>query len=455
MTDSITALHRLHVAELERRYAPLFERFALDVLVVHAGTQQKKTRYDDQYWPLRPNPHFQHWLPLEEAGALLALRPSKKPVLWRSTAFDFWEAAARIERSIFEPFEVHEVDGPLPFASVREAGERGLFLGEDDAVAASLGLGRADANADLLAAVDALRVRKTPYEIACLAEANRRACLGHQAVGDQFATGDFSELELHLAYLRATGQDDAETPYKNIVALGAAGATLHYVRYDHGRRVQGTDSLLVDAGACFRGYCSDITRTHVRGSGDLAATFRALIEGVDRFQQILIDRAVAGRPYESLHDESHALLASLLVDSKLFHGDAELAVSSGLTRALLPHGLGHSLGLQCHDVGCASITPRADNPFLRNTSIIAPDQCFTIEPGIYVIERLLAPFRAHAAIGALVNWKLLDALSPFGGIRVEDDLVVESTGACRNLTRPHFVSSPKGAAARDGAVFLA
>jgi Xaa-Pro dipeptidase len=101
------------------------------------------------------------------------------------------------------------------------------------------------------------------------------------------------------------------------------------------------------------------------------------------------------------------------------------------------------------------MTPRADNPFLRNTSIIAPDQCFTIEPGFYVIERLLAPFRAHAAVGALINWKLLDALSPFGGIRVEDDLVVESAGACRNLTRPHFASGPDGAAARDGSGFLA
>lgn len=430
-------LHRDHVAEIARRYAPLFARFGLDALVVHSGTAQKKTRYDDQYWPLRPNPHFQHWLALEEAGALLVVRPGRKPVLWRSTAFDFWEAPARVDRAMLEPFDVREVAGPIPFAEVVSAGERALYLGEDDAMAAELGLARADANASLLASIDALRVAKTPYERACLAEANRVACLGHAAVRDQFLSGDFSELELHLAYLRATGQDDAETPYKNIVALGAAGATLHYVRYDHGRRTLPTDSLLVDAGACHRGYCSDITRTYARGHGAVAETFRALVAGVDTFQQTLIAHASVGRGYESLHDEAHEHLARLLVEARIFRGTADEALSSGFTRALLPHGLGHSLGLQCHDVGCASIKPRPDNPFLRNTSVIAPDQCFTIEPGVYVIEPLLRPFRT-AEIAARIDWELLDALAPFGGVRIEDDLVVRAEGPCENLTRAHL-----------------
>jgi Xaa-Pro dipeptidase len=431
----VATLHRAHVEEIGRRYEPLFARFALDSLVVHAGAPQKKTRYDDQYWPLRPNPHFQHWLSLEEAGALLVLKPSAKPALWRSTAFDFWDAPARVDRTMLEPFEVHEVAGPLPHHAIGIGLGRALYLGEDDAVAAALGLARADANAELLAAIDALRVRKTPYEIACLREANRRACLGHAAVRDQFLSGDFSELELHLAYLRATGQDDADTPYKNIVALGEACATLHYVRYDHGRRTQPTDSLLVDAGACFRGYCSDITRTYARGEGALAETFLGLVEGVDTFQRALVDTARAGRGYESLHDESHARLGELVVRAGIFRGSPESAVTTGFTRALLPHGLGHSLGLQCHDVGCATVKPRPDNPFLRNTSVIEADQCFTIEPGFYVIAPLLARFRGDAHVAPLVDWDLLDRLGAFGGIRVEDDLVVGADGACENLTR--------------------
>jgi Xaa-Pro dipeptidase len=434
----LATLHRAHVEELGRRYEPLFARFGLDALVVHVGTAQKKTRYDDQYWPLRPNPHFQHWLALEEAGALLVVKPGARPALWRSTAFDFWDAPARVDRAMLEPFEVHEVAGPLPHAAIAAPLGRALYLGEDDAIAAALGLARADANGELLAAVDALRVRKTPYEIACLREANRRACLGHAAVRDQFLSGDFSELELHLAYLRATGQDDADTPYKNIVALGEAGATLHYVRYDHGRRAQPTDSLLVDAGACFRGYCSDITRTYARGDGALAETFRGLIDGVDRFQRALVDGARAGRGYENLHDESHAHLGALVASAGIFRGAADLAVSSGFTRALLPHGLGHALGLQCHDVGCATVKPRPDNPFLRNTSVIDADQCFTIEPGFYVITPLLARFRQDPTVAPLVDWSLLDGLGAFGGIRIEDDLVVGAGGACENLTRAYL-----------------
>jgi Xaa-Pro dipeptidase len=436
---SLPRLHRAHVDELGRRYAPLFARFGVDALVVHSGTAQRKTRYDDQYWPLRPNPHFQHWLALEEAGALLVVRPARTTVLWRSTTFDFWEAPARVDRAMLEPFEVREVTGALPLAEIVASGERALYLGEDDAMAALLGLARADANAELLAAIDALRVAKTPYEVACLAEANRVACLGHAAVRDQFNSGDFSELELHLAYLRATGQDDAETPYKNIVALGAASATLHYVRYDHGRRTLPTDSLLVDAGACHRGYCSDITRTYARGHGATAEAFRALIAGVDEFQRTLNTNAHVGRGYESLHDEAHEHLGRLVVESRIFLGTAEEAVSSGFTRALLPHGLGHSLGLQCHDVGCASVKPRPDNPFLRNTSVIAPDQCFTIEPGIYFIEPLLKPFRG-GALASRIDWRLVDALAPFGGIRIEDDLVVLGSGPCDNLTRAHLAS---------------
>jgi Xaa-Pro dipeptidase len=81
-------------------------------------------------------------------------------------------------------------------------------------------------------------------------------------------------------------------------------------------------------------------------------------------------------------------------------------------------------------VGCALRPPKKENPFLRNTAEIAPRQVFTIEPGIYFIEALLAPLRGSPDI----DWKLVDALAPFGGVRIEDDIVVEDRGI-RNLTR--------------------
>jgi Xaa-Pro dipeptidase len=81
-------------------------------------------------------------------------------------------------------------------------------------------------------------------------------------------------------------------------------------------------------------------------------------------------------------------------------------------------------------VGCGLRPPRGDNPFLRNTTDVAPEQVFTIEPGLYFIGALLGPFRPSPDI----DWKLVDALSLFGGIRIEDDVVVHDSGI-RNLTR--------------------
>ena len=96
---------------------------------------------------------------------------------------------------------------------------------------------------------------------------------------------------------------------------------------------------------------------------------------------------------------------------------------SGFDRALL----------QTHDVGCAVIKPKTENPFLRNTSPIAEGQVFTIEPGLYFVDSLLAPLRAGPE-GKLVDWNLVEALSPLGGIRIEDDVLVTSAGT-RNFTR--------------------
>jgi len=101
---------------------------------------------------------------------------------------------------------------------------RVAFVGEDTTRAERWGIRQVNPEG-LVKALDALRVKKTPYEVMCLAEANRRASAGHRAVLEAFRAGEASELDLHLLYLRATAQDDPETPYKNIVALNEASRT--------------------------------------------------------------------------------------------------------------------------------------------------------------------------------------------------------------------------------------
>lgn len=417
----IASLHRAHVEKLSQGTAAALEKWGYSALLIHSGTAVKRTGADDQYWPLRPTPHFQHWLPLAEPGCVLTVAPGRPPRLYRPADRSFWEAPAPPESDHFwGSFEVSTTRADIPAGRV-------AFVGDDAHAAEALGVTVVNPP-DLLRELDALRVRKTPYEVECLAEANRRAARGHEELRRLFQEADCSELELHLAFLGATRQDDAETPYKNIVALGKHAATLHHIAYE--KRAQPAQSMLLDAGACFGGYCSDVTRTWVKGGGAAASAFKHLVAGVEAMQQRLCGLVRVGLPFEELHDESHRQVAGILREVGVSKLPADELLSRGVTRAFYPHGLGHSLGLQCHDVGCALRPPRADNPFLRNTTHIAEDQVFTIEPGIYFIDALLAPLRNSPDI----DWKLVDALAALGGVRIEDDVVVRANGI-RNLTR--------------------
>ena len=417
----LAALHQAHVEKLSQRTAAALEKAGFTALLIHSGSPLKRTEADDQYWPLRPTPHFQHWLPLAEAGCSLLVVPGRRAQLFRPLEQSFWEAPAAPESDHFwGSFEV-------PAGKPSPPPGRVAFVGDDLRAAAELGI-EAVNPPDLVRALDALRVHKTPYEVECLAEANRRAARGHEELRRLFHGADRAELELHLSFLGATRQDDAETPYKNIVALGKHAATLHHIAY--GKRAQPAGSLLVDAGASFAGYCSDITRTWVKGGGALSASYAQLVEGLEAMQQRLCASVRVGIAYEELHDQSHREAAGVLREVGISRLPPDELVARGITRAFYPHGLGHSLGLQCHDVGCALRPPRRDNPFLRNTTTIEPDQVFTIEPGIYFIDALLAPLRNSPDI----DWKLVDGLAAFGGVRIEDDVVVEPVGI-RNLTR--------------------
>ncbi len=433
-------LHREHVNELERRYARALAANGYDGIVIHSGVAKSRTEFDDQFWALRPTPEFQHWIPLAQPDCALLIRVGQRPKLVWTQPPNFWEKPAAPDSDFWlAQLDIVVVEDPVDARAHLHPSGKLAFVGEETRRANTWGIG--DANPpELMKALDQLRVHKTPYEVAAIDEANRIAAVGHRAVREAFAAPDGSgksELELHLLYLAATSQDDPETPYKNIVALGENAATLHHISYRKQARARAAESLLLDAGAACNGYCSDVTRTYVKGSGATADAFADLLARTEAMQQRLCAGAVAGKPYESLHEEAHQEVGAILSAVGVAKVGAEEVVASGLSRAFFPHGLGHSLGLTCHDVGCAEIKPKANNPFLRNTSTIAVDQVFTIEPGIYFIEMLLAPLR-HAAAAARVDWKLVDALATLGGIRIEDDVQVLS-GGLRNFTRDHLV----------------
>lgn len=428
--SEIAALYPDHLAYLSRAYEALLAQHQLDAIVLAAGGPVLRNPFDDLYRPLVSTPAFAHWLPLPEADAVLVVRAGARPRLVRVVTDDYWETTPAAESSHFwSGFDVTEVRRPADVAAHLPVGRVAVIASGDLPFAAPGPVNPPE----VVASVHATRTRKTAYEVACLAEASRRAIRGHRAAAARFEAEAPSELALHLAYLAASDQDDTETPYKNIVARGPHAAVLHHMHMARTAPPGDTDSLLVDAGASCLGYGADITRTWVRGHGEGATLFRALVAGMDRLQQAVCALARPGLEYEALHDRAHELLAGLLVELRIGTGSPDTLVARGVTRALFPHGLGHSLGIQVHDVGMKPRAPRADNPFLRNTSVIEAGQVFTIEPGCYVIDGLLAPLRTGDR-AALLDWKAIDALRPFGGVRIEDDVVVGATGV-RNLTR--------------------
>ena len=419
-----------HIAYLQRSCEAILAEQKYEAIVLCSGAAQSKNRFDDQSWPLSATPAFAHWCPLVEPDSYVVVRQGRTPTLVRTVVDDFWETTPPPESDHFwSSFDVVTV-GPGHAGDVLPGGKVAVVTRDPGSSPPG------DVNPQgVIAALDALRTKKTAYEIENQAEATRRAVRGHKRTEEVFKAGPVSELGVHLAYLEASEQDDLWTPYKGIVALGEHAAVLHYVAYQK-TKVSGDTSLLVDAGARSNGYGSDITRTYVRGTSPPAKRFGELLARMDQLQLEVIRRIKVGMPYEDLHDDSHRLLADVLRDLGIAKGASTDLVDRGITRGFFPHGLGHSLGVTTHDVGMKLRPPRDNNKFLRNTSVIEAGQVFTIEPGFYIIDALLAPLKDDER-ARMIDWKLVDELRPFGGIRIEDNVVVEAKGT-RNLTREAY-----------------
>jgi Xaa-Pro dipeptidase len=150
-----------------------------------------------------------------------------------------------------------------------------------------------------------------------------------------------------------------------------------------------------------------------------------------------------GTDYREIHLGAHRLIAALLREAGIIGCSADEAVDARLTSVFFPHGIGHLLGLQVHDVaGLARDAsgieiPRPEgHPYLRLTRRLEPGFVVTIEPGLYFIDLLLDEARADGR-GRHIRWDVVDRLRPYGGIRVEDDVVC-TPGAPENLTRAAF-----------------
>src|SRR5262249_51667524 len=156
--------------------------------------------------------------------------------------------------------------------------------------------------------------------------------------------------------------------------LNAAAAVLHYQLLEKDLPAE-RHSLLIDAGAEFAGYASDITRTYACTDRD----FTALIARMDEMQQSLCAGVRAGVDWRNVQLRAHGLTAEVLRDADLIRCTAAEAVATGVTRVFLPHGIGHLLGLEVHDVGglmhsaeSGEIERPEGHPYLRLTRVLEP-----------------------------------------------------------------------------------
>ena len=222
-----------------------------------------------------------------------------------------------------------------------------------------------------------------------------------------------SEFDIQLAYLAAVQQGENEVPYGNIIALNENAAILHYTVLSRQKPAQ-HHSFLIDAGASFHGYAADITRTYSARDDE----FQALINSMNAVQLALVDTLKPGIKYTEVHLKSHELIAQVLADFDFVQLTPEAIVASGISRTFYPHGIGHHLGLQVHDVGGFMADERGthvaapdEHPFLRCTRLIEPRQVFTIEPGLYFIDSLLADLKATEQANTSTGTRLMRSVS--------------------------------------------
>ncbi|KAJ9136675.1 Xaa-Pro dipeptidase [Pleurostoma richardsiae] len=323
-------------------------------------------------------------------------------------------------------------------------------------------------------AMDAARVVKTDYEVAMIRRATDLSSAAHRAVLERLR-GMKNEGEIEAAFRGSCLAQGAKMEaYPVIAGSGPNAAALHYSANDES--LEGRQLVVLDAAYEWAGYASDITRTFPV-SGRFTPEARAVYDVVDRMQRECVSRITPGVLFYDLTRRAHLVAAEGLLALGIFRGGGtpEEIVANGTTAAFFPHGLGHHVGLEVHDVSGpgkldvgaarlleegarggaagkrAPVTPemlaRAFRegaggrvaPAVEERQRLAKNMIVTVEPGIYFfrpyVEGLFLNSPVHAKY---IDKDVLEKFYPVGGVRIEDDILVTEDGY-ENLT-----TAPKG-----------
>jgi Xaa-Pro aminopeptidase len=242
------------------------------------------------------------------------------------------------------------------------------------------------------------------------------------------------QVALEAAFLRSGGDFLA---FETIVAAGDHAAVLHFA--PTARALRDGELLLVDAGAEFRGYASDVTRTYAVG-GAFTPEQALVYETVRQAGEAAIATCRPGVEWSDVHRAAALVVAGGLVELGVLRGRRDSLVESGAVTLFFPHSVGHMVGLGVRDAGATSDETRETPPGLPRLRVdipLAPRQAWTVEPGVYVVPALLARDRDRDD----VVWDRVDQLQGFGGVRIEQNVLIGEDG-CEVLTAAIPLAAP-------------
>jgi len=278
------------------------------------------------------------------------------------------------------------------------------------------------------------RCIKTDHELDLLREAARVNNIAHLEAMKALKPG-MHEYEMKGVFdYHQTSNGLLQPAYTGIHAGGTNCAILHYV--ENKDKINDGELYLIDAGYECEGYASDVTRTYPangRFSGDQAAIYQIVLDALNQ----CIENVKPGVKMEDLHMGASRIILQGLKELGVVKGDIDDMMENNIFALFFPHGLGHFLGLDTHDVGgYPQGVERIDRPgikFLRVRRELMPGMVITIEPGIYFIPALLKPALENAEQAKYLNADKVESLLNFGGIRIEDNLIITEEGY-ENLT---------------------
>jgi Xaa-Pro aminopeptidase len=293
---------------------------------------------------------------------------------------------------------------------------------------------KSKASEELIKGVVALRSIKEPWEIEEIEKAVEIAYEMHVTSMQMCKPGVveqeiFGRLE-GIAFSRGKGPSFP-------IILSVNGQTLH--NHSHHNTLKVGRMMVTDCGAeTNMNYCSDITRTTPVG-GKFSPRQKDIYEIVLKSNTDAINAAGPGMSNRDLHLMACRVLASGLKDLGLMKGDIDAAVKEGAHALFMPHGLGHMMGMDVHDmeglgenyVGYSDEVKRSSQfglAFLRFALPYKQGHVFTIEPGCYFIPELIDQWKSEKMHSSFINYGEVEKFRDFGGIRIEDDLLITANG---------------------------